>query len=155
VKHPEWRPNTAVSALGHLIEEAGEVLQQAGSLVRFGAQPDGSVTPGWACRDGLTNLQKLRVELEDLAVAVQRVREMVYGEAVLGGDLASTCDPPPATLDPAAWEAVTVTPGGAAGEWWCTCPGAPAPNVLNHGKCSFCCKTIVNVVNVVNLGRDD
>jgi len=142
MKHPEWRPKTAVSALGHLIEEAGEVLQQAGSLVRFSAQPDGSITPGRVCQDGLTNFQKLRTELEDLAVAVQRVREMVYGEKVWGGA---------SQTDREAWKAEIVTaPSGTAGTWWCACPGGGALNALNpqSGRCAFCNKTIVNLVEV-------
>jgi hypothetical protein len=68
---PGYGPRTATEALGHLIEEAGEVQQAAGKIIRFGF--DGSYD------NGETNKQALLREIHDLELAIIDAKRLIYG----------------------------------------------------------------------------
>lgn len=69
--HEQFRPNTLMGALHHVIEECGEVLSAAGKTLRFGFR---SVNPLIDEKDRETNAAWLEREMIDLELAIQSLR---------------------------------------------------------------------------------
>lgn len=71
-KNPAYEPKTQEQAIGHLIEECGEVLAAAGKSLRWGLE---SVNPEIPVSEQETNREWLLREIEDLETAIANVKE--------------------------------------------------------------------------------
>ncbi len=68
-KNPQYVPLTPEAVMGYLIEEAGEVQQVAGKILRWGLNS--------RYDNGETNRQAILRELSDLELAVSIIREIL------------------------------------------------------------------------------
>jgi hypothetical protein len=75
VATPGFEPKTYDEALGHLIEEAGEVQSAAGKMVRFGPL---SFNPLLPPDQRETNEEWLDREMTDLIAAVITMRRFIH-----------------------------------------------------------------------------